>query len=98
MVSHHPAKFGDHRHCGNGDMFLVRKIPDALASVHHYCSICHYCLFLKDMNWKQTAYHINSDPGHTCSNQQFDKTLKITFASLSRKSDQKEKTKEKKLE
>ena len=23
MVSHHPAKFGGHRHCGNGDMFVV---------------------------------------------------------------------------
>ena len=24
MESHHPAKFGDHRHCGSGDiMFLV---------------------------------------------------------------------------
>ena len=21
MVSHHPAKFGDHRHCGSGDVF-----------------------------------------------------------------------------
>ena len=71
---------------------LKRKIPDALASICHYCSIRHYCLFLKDMGWKHTAYHIiNSDPGHTRSKQQLDKTLKITFASLSRKSDQKEK-------
>ena len=23
MVSHHPAKFGGHRHCSSGDMFLV---------------------------------------------------------------------------
>ena len=23
MVNHHPAKFGGHRHCGSGDMFLV---------------------------------------------------------------------------
>ena len=24
VVSHHPNKFGDHRHCGNGDlMFLI---------------------------------------------------------------------------
>ena len=50
------------------------------------------------MGWKHTAYHIiNSDPGHTSSEQQLDKTLKITFASLSRKSDEKEK-KKKKLE
>ena len=47
---------------------------------------------LKDMGLKHTAYHIiNSDPGHTRSKQQLDKTLKITFASLSRKSDEKEK-------
>ena len=25
MLSHHPLKFGDHRHCGSGDMFLVFK-------------------------------------------------------------------------
>ena len=25
MVSHHPAKFGGHRHCSSGDMFLVAK-------------------------------------------------------------------------
>ena len=25
MVSHHPAKFGDHRYCGNEDMFLVAE-------------------------------------------------------------------------
>ena len=25
MVSHHPAKFGDRRHCGSGDMFLVAE-------------------------------------------------------------------------
>ena len=22
MVSYHPAKFGGHKHCGSGDMFL----------------------------------------------------------------------------
>ena len=37
-----------------------------------------------------------SDPGHTRSKQQLDKTLKITFASLSRKSDEKVKKKKKK--
>ena len=27
-------------------------------------SRCHYCLFVKDMAWKHTAYHINNfDPG-----------------------------------
>ena len=38
------------------------------------------------------AYHfINSDPGYTRSKQQLDKTSKINFASLPRKSDKKEK-------
>ena len=41
-----------------------------------------------------TAYQsINSDLGHMCAKQQLDKTLKITFACLSRKSDEKEKRK-----
>ena len=25
MVIHHPAKFGDHKHCGSGGMFLVAE-------------------------------------------------------------------------
>ena len=30
MVSHHPAKFGDHRHCGSGDtMFVVVEGQDS---------------------------------------------------------------------
>ena len=30
MVSHHPAKFGGHRHCGSGDtMFLVVEGQDS---------------------------------------------------------------------
>ena len=46
------------------------------------------------MGWKHTAYHIiNSDLGQTRSKQQLDKTLEITFASQSRKSDEKEKKK-----
>ena len=49
------------------------------------------------MGWKRTAYDIvNSDPGHTRSKQQLDKTLKITFASLSKSTDEKEKQKKKK--
>ena len=34
MVSHHPAKFGGHRHYGSGDMMFVMvevQIPHALA-------------------------------------------------------------------
>ena len=33
---------------------------------------------------------INSDPGHTRSKQELDKTLKITFISLSKSTDEKE--------
>ena len=41
--------------------------------------------------WKHTAYYIiNSDPDHTRWKQQLEKVLKITFASLSRKNDEKE--------
>ena len=33
MVSHHPEKFGDHRHCGSGDiMFLVAKVENSRCS------------------------------------------------------------------
>ena len=32
MVSHHPAKFGFHRHGGSGDMFLVDEKEDSRCS------------------------------------------------------------------
>ena len=32
MVSHHSAKFGDHRHCGSGDMFLVAEEENSRCS------------------------------------------------------------------
>ena len=33
MVSHHPEKFGDHRHCGSGDiMFLVTEEENSRCS------------------------------------------------------------------
>ena len=42
MVRRHPAKFGDHRHCGSDDiLFLVAKeeISDALTSIRHFCLV-----------------------------------------------------------
>ena len=57
----------------------------------------HYCLFLKDMGWKYRAcYIINSNTGHTRSNQQLDKYFKITFAGPPKSTEEKEKKKEKK--
>ena len=32
MLSHHHAKFGDHRNCGSGDMFLVIEEQDSTYS------------------------------------------------------------------
>ena len=29
MVSHYAAKFGGHRHCGSGDMFLVDEVENS---------------------------------------------------------------------
>lgn len=53
-------------------------------------SIRHYCLSLKDMASKQTAYHVNiSDHVHTRLKQQLGKNLKIDFASLSKKDKEK---------
>ena len=44
------------------------------------------------MGWKHLADHIiNSDPGHTFSMQQFDKNVKLTFASPSKSTDEKKK-------
>ena len=32
MVSHHPAKFGDHRHCDSKDMFLDAEVENSRCS------------------------------------------------------------------
>ena len=32
LVSHQPGKFGGHRHCSNGDMFLVAEEEDSRCS------------------------------------------------------------------
>lgn len=38
MVSHHPVKFGGHRHCDSGDMtVLVTEGQDALALKNMAC-------------------------------------------------------------
>ena len=45
---------------------------------------------------KHMAYHINdSDPGHTCLEQQLKKNVKVTFASFSEKGKEKKKEQEK---
>ena len=60
MVSHHPAKFGGHRHCGSGDiMLLVAEEENSKCSRFNPP----YCLFVKDMGWKHSEisyYHFLS--------------------------------------
>ena len=92
MVSPHSSKFGGHRHCGSGDIMFAKE-------ENSRCS--HFkppLLFIfKGHGLKAQAYHIiNSNPGHTCSKQQLDKYLKITFVSPSKSTDEKEKKKKKK--
>ena len=89
-----PCKVWCHRHCGSGDVFSCWRWKFQMLSLQSASSVqsAITVLFLKDMGWKHTSYHIiNSGPGHTRSKQQLGKTLKMTFASLSRKSDEKEK-------
>ena len=46
MVSHHPAKFGCHRHYGSGGItFSVAE--ERVSSISRFNR--HYCLSLKDM-------------------------------------------------
>ena len=95
MVSHHSAKFGDHRHCGSGDiMFLVAEEENSRCSRFNPPSLFNPPLLFIFKGHGLKAYGM-SYPDHTRSKQQFDKTLKITFAGLSRKSDEKEKKKKK---
>ena len=93
MVSHHPEKFDGHRHCGSVYMIIlvVEEEHSGWSCFNH-----NYCLSLKDMTWKHTAYYINSSNlDHTCLKQQLERSLKMTFASPSRKGDEKKKREEK---
>ena len=55
MVSHHPAKFGGHRHSASGDiMFLVVERHDSTCS-----RLNHYCLSLKHMVFRRHRYDIS---------------------------------------
>ena len=63
IISHHSAKFGDHKQCGSGDkMFLVVGEQDFTCSclnppIHRYI--------------KYVIWHVNkSDPGNTHLKQQ----------------------------
>ena len=50
MVSHHPAKFGDRRHCCSGDMFLVAEEENSRYSRFSLPLLFNLpLLFLKDM-------------------------------------------------
>ena len=61
LASRHPAKFGGHRHCCNGDiLFLVNEVQNSRC--FHFNR--HFCLFLYRL--KHMTYHIiNSGPEHT---------------------------------
>ena len=65
MVSHHPAKFGDHRHCGSGDiMFLVAEEENSR------CSRFNPPLLFISKGHGLKAHgisHYKSGPGHTRS-------------------------------
>ena len=87
MVSHHPAKFGDHGHCGSEDMFLVAEKED------YRCSRFNLPLLFisKGHGLKAHAISCNSHTGHTLLKQQLEKILKITFASPSKNAVEKNK-------
>ena len=61
------AKFGGCRYCVSGDIMFCGDIIWLKTKVTHaFTWICHYCLSLKYMAWKQTVYHVNkSDAGYT---------------------------------
>ena len=71
MVSHHPAKFGGYRHCGNGDM-MVLVVEGQDSTCPHFNQPLLFMSIVHGL--KSQAYHINnSDPGYTRLKQQFEK-------------------------
>lgn len=61
-----PAKFSGCKYCVSGDiMFCGDIIWLKTKFTHAFTWICHYCLSLMYMAWKQTVYHVNkSDTGY----------------------------------
>ena len=91
MVNHHPANFGGHRHCGNGDiLFLVAKEENSRCSRFNPP-----LLFISKGHGLKSTRHINSDPGHTRSKQQLEKYLLLSFDRPSKSTDEKVKKKKK---
>ena len=67
MVSHHPAMFGDHRHCGSGDiMVLVAEEENSRCSCFNLPLLFSPPLLFISKGQRLTAHGIsyNSDPGH----------------------------------
>ena len=88
MANHHSSKFGDHRHCGSEDiMFLVAEEENSRCPRFNPLLLFNPSLLFicKGHGLKAHGISYNSDPGHTRSKQQLDKTLKITFASCPEK-------------
>ena len=73
MVSHHPAKFGEHRHCGSGDIiFLVAEEQNPRCSRFNAPLLLNPpLLFISKRHGLKThgISYINLDPGHTRSKQ-----------------------------
>ena len=71
MVSHHPAKFGDHRHCGSGDiMFLVAEEENSRCSHFNPPLLFNPLLLFISKGHGLKAHgisHYKSGPGHTRS-------------------------------
>ena len=78
MISHFLANFGDHRHCGSGNI-----VPLVAEEENSRCSCFNPPLLFISKR--------HSDPGHTRSKQQYDKNLKTIFPSPSKNVVEKEK-------
>ena len=63
MASQNPAKFGDHSHCGSGDIFLMVEGQNSArpCSIRH-----HYCLSLNPMPCMLTHTKFHGVDTKTC--------------------------------
>ena len=88
MVSHHPAKFGGHKHCGNRDkMILAVEEQDSTCSHQSLMSLQH-------MAWKHNTYHVSKfHIDYMCLKQQWKEKKQITFFSQFNNTDEKERKK-----
>ena len=91
ILSHHPAKFGEHRHCRRGDILIfkwehvVRRLYDIISGFYYYKSrSCQIWLRGQRVKWHYgwVLPNINDYPANFGDQKFFKKDFKLSICLL----------------